>query len=87
MSEKRRYLRGWRGGERIAAEHSESASQNSFLIPISQKVAEPRVSSGAEVITFETAIFGRKTAGFERSAEQAEKFGRNSERLFRRAPA
>jgi hypothetical protein len=26
-----------------------SASQNSFLIPTSQKVAEPRVSSGAEI--------------------------------------
>ena len=45
-------MRGWGGDERIAAERSESASQNSFLIPTSQKVAEPRVSSGAEVKTF-----------------------------------
>jgi hypothetical protein len=36
-------------GERIAAERSENASQHSFLIPTSEKVAEPPVSSGAEI--------------------------------------
>ena len=59
-------LRGRRGGERIAAERSESASQNSFLIPASQKATEPRVSSGAKFNTFETAIFARKEGTFER---------------------
>ncbi len=39
LSQKGRFLRGRQGGERIAAERSESASQNSFLIPTSQKVA------------------------------------------------
>jgi len=29
---------------------SETASQNSFSIPASQKVAEPRVLSGAEIV-------------------------------------
>lgn len=38
--------------QRIAAESAESASQNSFLIPTSQKLENPRVSSGAEVKIF-----------------------------------
>jgi len=38
-----------RRGGGIAIELPESASQNSFSIPGSQKVADPRVSSGAEV--------------------------------------
>src|SRR5208283_5725729 len=49
---KRKVFEGRRGVEWIAAERFESASQNSFLIPTSQKVAEPRVSSGAEVKKF-----------------------------------
>ena len=40
----------WRRGGRIAGELPESASQNSFFIPASQKVADPRVSSGAEAV-------------------------------------
>jgi hypothetical protein len=42
-------LRERRGGEWNAAERSESASQNSFSIPTSQKVAALRVSSAAEI--------------------------------------
>jgi hypothetical protein len=52
------------GGERIAAERSESASRNSFLIPTSQKVAEPRVSSGAQVKIFAQTIVARKCGVF-----------------------
>jgi hypothetical protein len=44
-------------GERIAAERSEIGSQNSFLIPTSHKVAEPRVSSGAEFMQSAPLIF------------------------------
>ena len=60
-----------RGGERIAAERPESASQNSFLIPTSQKVAEPRVSSSAEVKNFDEAPFARISGTFERSSATA----------------
>jgi len=35
--------------KQIVAERAEITSRNSFSIPISQKVAEPRVSSGAEI--------------------------------------
>jgi len=38
----------------MVAERSEITSQNSFLIPTSQKVAERRVSSGAEIKKSET---------------------------------
>jgi hypothetical protein len=53
ISQKGRFLREWRRGGRIAGELRESASQNSFSIPASQKVADPRVSSGAERKTLE----------------------------------
>src|ERR1700726_1508729 len=52
-SQERRNLRGRRGGARIAAEHAESASQNSFLIPTSQKVAERRVLRRAKIKNFD----------------------------------
>ena len=42
VSQKGRYLRGRRGGEQSAAPLKD-ASQNSFLIPTSQKVVELRV--------------------------------------------
>ena len=49
VSQKGRNLRGRGGNTRIAAERVESASQNSFLIPTSQRVADPRVSTGADI--------------------------------------
>jgi hypothetical protein len=45
---------GRRSVERIAAERSEIACQNSFLIPTSQKVAEPRVLSGVKLMNLAT---------------------------------
>ena len=56
-----------RGGERIAAERSESASQNSFLIPTSQKVAEPRVLSGAGVKNYDEGACPQKFRGLASS--------------------
>jgi hypothetical protein len=54
--------------ERIAAELPESASQNSFLIPTSQKVAEPRVSSAAKLKKSARLGSGRKFVGFWETA-------------------
>jgi len=51
-------LRGRRGGARIAAERAESASQNSFLIPTSQKVAERRVLRRAKIKNFGEKVGG-----------------------------
>jgi hypothetical protein len=58
------FLRGREAANGLAAERSESASQNSFLTPTSQNVAEPRVSSVAQFKTFETRGRGLECFGF-----------------------
>jgi hypothetical protein len=51
------------GRRRIAAEHPERGYQNLFAIPTSQKVAEPRVSRGAEIKIFARKIGTNKING------------------------
>jgi hypothetical protein len=54
----------------LALETGENASQNSFLIPTSQNVAEPRVSSGAEIKNSDEASSAR-ISGFWRECSYA----------------
>jgi hypothetical protein len=46
------------------------ASQNSFSIPTSQKVADQPVSSSAEIKNSDEALFARKYGAFERITKQ-----------------
>ncbi len=48
--QKRRILRGWRRGGRIAIKAHEIASQNSFSIRFSQNFAYARVLSGVQIM-------------------------------------
>jgi len=46
---------------------------NSFSIPVSQLVEDPRVLRGAEIKNFDEAPFARKSGAFERLRSEAGK--------------
>jgi len=72
-------LRERRGGWRNVGERSESASQNSFSIATSQKVAAPRVSRGAEFKIFAREALAEIARGEEIALEEHK--ARNAARL------